>query len=198
MSKATRHETRLTLPSGDAPCSAGPGPGSPWRSATAERAGRDCDSGDLLVDFPWAPRRADTPELRLLLAIIIDAWDRVASFRRAGRNPAHRRDLTREARDVFRWIEGLTESKPRLFSFQSVCDHLGWEMTTVRRAFYGDVRQIGLGQQGTRAKIRPRRRRRTSPRPVVGGTAEPRPQTADQDASTGGKAARSGSDRLTA
>lgn len=128
--------------------------------ATPEQANRDYESGDLLVDFPWTPRRVNSPEMKLLYAIIIDAWDQVASFRRVSPGSPRGREVAREARDVFRWIEGHTESGPRIFSFESVCGHLGWDAAQVRRAFYGNVQHIGLGQQGTRAKIRLRRRRR--------------------------------------
>ena len=72
------------------------------------------------------------------------------------------REAQRDALEVFRWVEGLGESEPRLFSFQAICEHLGWETTQVRVAFYGDVQHVGMGQQGTRAKVGLRRERRST------------------------------------
>lgn len=131
-------------------------------SATAEQANRDYESGDLLTDMPWTPARPSTPEKRLLFAIIVDAWDRIAAFRRAERAGRVSRETRRDAVEVFRWVEGRGESEPRIFSFEAICDHLGWDTPRVRVAFYGDVQHVGMGQQGTRAKVGLRRERRSS------------------------------------
>ena len=131
-------------------------------AATAEQVNRDSESGDLLTDMPWSAVAPATPEKRLLFAIIVDAWDRVAAFRRGEATGRVNREAQRDALEVFRWVEGLGESEPRLFSFQAICEHLGWESTQVRVAFYGDVQHVGMGQQGTRAKVGLRRERRST------------------------------------
>lgn len=145
------------------PSGPGQGLGRLYRpAATAEQASRDYDSGDLLTDMPWTSSIPATPEKRLLFAIIVDAWDRIAAFRRGERAGRVSREAHRDAVEVFRWVEGRGEDEPRLFSFAGICEHLGWETDRVRAAFYGDVKHVGMGQQGTRAKVGLRRERRSS------------------------------------
>ncbi len=131
-------------------------------AATAEQANRDYESGDLLTDMPWTASMPSTPEKRLLFAIIVDAWDRIAAFRRGERAGRVSREARRDAVEVFRWVEGRGENEPRLFSFDAICEHLGWDTPRVRAAFYGDVQHVGMGQQGTRAKVGLRRERRSA------------------------------------
>lgn len=131
-------------------------------AATAEQASRDYESGDLLTDMPWTASAPSTPEKRLIFAIIVDAWDRIAAFRRGERAGRVSREVRRDAVEVFRWVEGRGETEPRIFSFEAICEHLGWETAQVRAAFHGDVQHVGMGQQGTRAKVGLRRERRSS------------------------------------
>ena len=142
-------------------------------AATAEQANRDYESGDLLTDMPWTSSIPATPEKRLLFAVIVDAWDRIAAFRRGERSGRMSRETRRDAVEVFRWIEGRGEDEPRVFSFEAICEHLGWDTTRVRAAFYGDVQHVGMGQQGTRAKVGLRRERRSSRARRATRTARP-------------------------
>ena len=70
--------------------------------------------------------RAQEPEMRLLTAVLMDA---VRCYtRRPAEGPGVKARLAREARD---WIFGAPGADA-LFSFTSVCDHLGIEAQRLR------------------------------------------------------------------
>ena len=105
----------------------------------------------------WAARASDSPEKRLMFAVLLDAVIHL-----------QRRD-SRGAAEALEWIRG--EGDGSVFSFQNICESLGLEPTGLARALLAwhhgpkmarlgvPARQLRTAHPKIRA-LRQRRRRR--------------------------------------
>lgn len=83
---------------------------------------------------------AEGPIRNLMLALMLDAWNSVATRGRSFSSEYR-------ARETLRWVSGLTPD-PRI-EFTSACTYLGWDVDATREAFRRTRgRAIALQRQG--------------------------------------------------
>lgn len=94
-----------------------------------------------VLPWQWADRRnrSNSPEMRLVAAVLEDALRSVFRNVDARRGPRRREFL-----EACYWL--LDDSRDWPFAFANVCDLLGLDATAVRQCVYGPSGSLSSGQ----------------------------------------------------